>query len=60
MGHDLLNFLVSGLMPMMETPVKMSFGFHHLLTGVSFVRANSIDMVLQCMHNSFKRYTPAV
>ena len=34
-------------MPMMETPVKTSLGFHHLLTGVSLVRANSIVMVLQ-------------
>ena len=45
-GYDLLNFLFSGLIPMMETPVKMSLGFHHLLTGVSFVNANSIVMVL--------------
>ena len=31
---------------MMETPVKMSFGFHHLLMGVPFVRVNCIVIVL--------------
>ena len=43
---DLLNFLFSGLTPMMETPVKMSFGLHHLLMGVPFVSVNSIVIVL--------------
>ena len=43
---DLLNFLFSGLTPMIETPVKMSCGFHNLLMGVPFVTVNSIVIVL--------------